>query len=154
MEFEKITAKISDSKFKYYKLILLLSHVAQTNSKLLTDASKSLNYPYINLSLVMAGKLVDIPAQKRCSQVVNLLPDIVKSYSKDVLFFDHIELLFLPELGIDCLRALQQMSRNKTIIVGWTGHYDGKKLTYASQEHPEYRRYDGLTDEDFTFVNV
>jgi len=97
---------------------------------------------------------MDIPAHRRRSQIVNLLPNLVRGYSEDVLFFDHIELLFLPDLGIDPLRALQQISRNKTIVVGWTGESGGKELTYAGQGHPEYKRYQGLTEEDCTIVTI
>jgi len=154
MDFEKLSNKIQETKGKYYKLILLLSPFAETNTKCLKEASKALNYPYINFSLVLAGKLMDIPAYRRRSQIVNLLPNLVRGYSEDVLFFDHIEILFLPDLGVDPFRALQQMSRNKTIVVGWTGEYDGKKMTYASQGHPEYKRYHGLTEEDFVFLTV
>lgn len=154
MDLEKLNNIIQQAKSKYYKLILLLSPFAETNTKFLKEAGETLNYPYINFSLVLAGKLMDIPAHRRRSQIVNLLPDLVRSYSEDVLFFDHIEILFLPELEVDPLRALQQMSRNKTIVAGWTGEFDGKKLTYAGQGHPEYKRYQGVTGEDFAFLNI
>lgn len=154
MEIEKLTNTIQAAKSKYYKLILLLSPFVETNTKYLQAASKTLSCPYINFSLVLAGKLMDIPAQRRRSQIVNLLPNLVRGYSEEVLFFDHIELLFLTELGVDPLRALQQMSRNKIIVAGWTGEFDAKKLTYASQGHPEYKQYQGLSEEECEIMQV
>ncbi len=154
MDLEKLTEKIQEAKVKYCRLLLVLGPFAQTNSKYLKEASKTLSYPYINFNLVLAGKLMDIPVQRRCSQLVSLLPNLLKSYPEEILLVDHIEILFLPELRIDPLRALQQISRNKTIVAGWTGFYEGNKLTYASLGHPEYKRYQGIVEEDFAFFNI
>ncbi|MDD3893618.1 MAG: BREX-3 system P-loop-containing protein BrxF [Syntrophomonadaceae bacterium] len=153
MDFEMLANKIKEAKGSYYRLLLVLNPFADTNTKFLKEGSKLLNQPYINFSLILAGKLMDIPIQRRRYQIVNLLPNLVRNYPEEVLFFDHIELLFLPELEVDPLRALQQISRNKTIVVGWTGVFEDNKLTYASQRHPEYKRYQGLVEEDFVFLN-
>lgn len=154
MDVKKINKKIHEVRGKYYKLILLLSPFPDSNTKALKEAGNTLKYPYINFSLVLAGKLMDIPANKRRSQVINFLPDIAKAHPEDVLLLDHIEILFLPELEVDPLRVLQQLSRNKTIVAAWTGEFDGKRLVYAGYGHPEYKQYRALTDEDFDFVSV
>lgn len=154
MDLEKIISRIQEAKSKYYKLVLLASPFAETNTKHLKAASERFNYPYVNFSLYLSNKLIDIPVNKRRSHIVNLLPNFVRDYAEDVLLLDNTELLFLPGLGVDPLRALQSISRNKTIVAAWTGEFDGKKLTYASQGHPEYKRYQGLTEEDCTIVTI
>lgn len=154
MELEKIISKIQAAKGKYYKLVLLAGPFAETNTKILKSLNERLNYPYVNFSLYLSAKLIDIPVNKRRSHIVNLLPNFSREFAEDVLLLDHPELLFLPGLGVDPLRALQSISRNKTIVAAWTGGFDGKKLTYASQGHPEYQRYQGLAEEDCTIVVI
>ena len=86
----------------------------------------------------------------------------VKRQASDVLLLDNLEILFDVRLKQDPLRLLQQLSRNKTIVVAWPGgvvdpheaydasarkeerratHDAGRYLTYAVPDHPEYRRY-------------
>ncbi len=154
MNLKAYNQKIKEAKGKYFRLVLVLSLFAETKTTFLKRASESLGYPYINLSLALAGKLVDIPARKRASQVLTLLNGIIRAYNEDVVFLDNIEILFLPELQVDPLKALQLLSRNKTVVVGWTGEFDGGRLTYANQGHPEFRRYQGLTEQDCTILHV
>lgn len=154
MNLQAHNQKIEEAKGKYFRLVLVLSPFADTKTKFLKQTSKSLGYPYINLSMALAGEMVDIPARKRASQILTLLNGIIRAHSEDVVFLDNIEILFLPELKVDPLKALQLISRNKTIVAGWTGEFDGGRLTYANQGHPEFRRYQGLTEQDCTILNV
>ncbi len=154
MQLQVQTQKIEAAKSKYYRLVLILSIFAETKTKFLQQTSTSLNYPYINLNLALAGILVDIPARKRAAQILTSLNGIIRTHNEDVVFLDQIELLFLPELQVDPLKALQTISRNKTIVAGWTGEFDGGRLTFASQGHPEFLSYQGLTEQDCTILQV
>lgn len=154
MDIEKLANKIQEAKSKYHKLILLLSPFADMNTKCLKEASQKLGHPYINFSLSLAGKLVDIPVGKRSSMIVNLLSDFARDCNGDVLFLDHVELLFLRDLEVDPLRALQSISRNKVVVAAWAGDYDGKKLVYAGPGQPEYKKYQDLKEEDCTIFRI
>jgi hypothetical protein len=61
-----------------------------------------------------------------------------------MLALNNIELLFEPSLQQEPLALLQELSRNKSLIVAWGGSYNEQTrvLTYAEPGHPEYRRYE------------
>ena len=71
-----------------------------------------------------------------------ILAQIINGYPEPVLTVDNIELLFEPSLQQEPLALLQELSRNKSLIVAWGGSYDEQRrvLTYAEPGHPEYRR--------------
>ncbi|MBF7084493.1 BREX-3 system P-loop-containing protein BrxF [Desulfallas sp. Bu1-1] len=106
MDLQQLMDIITGAKSKYYKLILVVSPFAETNTRHLKEASERFKYPYVNFSLVLSAKLIDIPVNKRRSHIINLLPGFTKAYVGDVILLDHIELLFLPDLGVDPVRAL------------------------------------------------
>ena len=57
---------------------------------------------------------------------------------------DKIEVLFQPELHVDVLARLRQLSRQRTLVVVWPGEWSSGTLTYASREHPEYSEERGV----------
>jgi hypothetical protein len=59
----------------------------------------------------------------------------------DVILLDNVEVIFDVSLKQDPLRLLQGLSRNKTVVVAWSGSIQGKHLVYGTPDHPEYRRY-------------
>ena len=58
-----------------------------------------------------------------------------------MVLLDNIEILFDVALKQDPLRLLQNLSRNKTVVVAWNGSASGGQITYATPDHPEYRKY-------------
>jgi len=110
MSLDALNTKIQDAHSKYYRLILVASLYEKAKTKLLKEAGQSFGYPYINLSLALSEQMVDIPVKKRSSQIITLLPKLIRDQAENVLFLDNIELLFLPELGIDPLKALQSVA--------------------------------------------
>ncbi|MCH7944758.1 MAG: BREX-3 system P-loop-containing protein BrxF [Armatimonadetes bacterium] len=54
---------------------------------------------------------------------------------------DNIEILFDVTLEQDPLRLLEGVSRNRTIVAAWNGTLENGYLSYATPDHPEYRRY-------------
>jgi len=124
---------------QYNRLVILVGPSGSGKSRLLRQLEEA---EYINLSQELAKALLPIPQGDRALYVNDLLSDIVSSRLKPVLALDNIELLFLPELQVNPLGIFEHLSRNKTLVVAWAGNYDGRQLTWAEPEHPEYRIYD------------
>lgn len=68
--------------------------------------------------------------------LLSLIPQTFKQTARDVLFE--------PSLQQEPLALLQELSRNKSLIVAWGGSYDeqNRLLIYAEPGHPEYRCYE------------
>ncbi len=109
------------------------------NSKPETDP-----IPYLNLNLHLSQRLLDLTAKERPLRIRRILAQIIDAHPEPILALDNIELLFEPSLHQNPLALLQELSRNKSLIVAWGGPYDKQRrlLTYAEPGHPEYRRYE------------
>lgn len=106
------------------------------------DTAAALNGHYINLSLELSQRLLDIPQRQWPHRTMELIDAVVASApSSELKVLHRIEILFDPQLQLDPLRSLQQISRRHCLLVAWPGTYDDRYLTYAEPAHPEYRRY-------------
>lgn len=139
MDITTIQKHIDVASNQYNRLVLLVGPPGSGKSRLLRQLE---NAEYINLSQELAKVLLPIPHGERALYINDALREIVSSRGKQLLVLDNIELLFLPELQLNPLGTFEGLSRNRTLVVAWTGNYDGKQLTWAEPGHPEYRVYD------------
>lgn len=129
---------------QYYRLLLITGPHRTGKTRLLKELSRQQNLPYLNLNLHLSQRLLDLTTKERPLRVRRILAQIIDSHPESVLAVDNIELLFEPSLQQEPLALLQELSRNKSLIVAWGGSYDEQRrvLTYAEPGHPEYRRYE------------
>jgi hypothetical protein len=97
----------------------------------------------VNLNLYLSEELLRLPVNRRGRKVGEFLNRLLFPMC-DIIIFENIELLFLPELQIDPIRLFEDISRNKILIIEWNGKYENRILTYARPGHPEYRIYHGI----------
>ena len=138
---------LPDIAHQYYRLALVAGTTGSGKTPLLKELCRQQDIPYLNVNLALSQRLLDLTSKERPLRVRRLLDDVIGEQPGDVIVLDNIELLFDPALHQDPLVCLQTLSRNKTLIVAWSGTYDdddGEKrvLTYAEPGHPEHRRYE------------
>lgn len=141
---EKILARIPDTAGLYNRLLLVVAPSGAGKTPALREVAESTGYPLINLNLELSRLLLDLTERQRCLQVPTLLDEIMEARPGEGAILDNIEILFDVGLKQDPLRCLQGLSRNRTVVVAWNGSCaagDGRQLTYAEPDHPEYRRY-------------
>lgn len=139
MDIISFKKHVADASNQYNRLVIIVGPPGSGKSRLLRQLEDT---EYINLSQELAKALLPKPQEDRALYVNESLWEIVASRSKLVLALDNIELLFLPELHTNPLGAFEGLSRNRTLVVAWTGSYDGRQLSWAEPGHPEYRVYD------------
>lgn len=132
--FEK---EIEELNRRYHKLLI----VCHGNSGALFDIMDSLEIPTINLNLELSKALLKVPSNRRSRRVGELVAEMIKECKSQRIYFNHIELLFHPVLQLDPVRLFMNLSRNKTLIIAWSGAYQNGILTYAESGHPEYKEY-------------
>ncbi len=139
IELEKLLPNIAQ---QYHRLALIVGPVGSGKTPLLQKLCHRHHIPYLNVNLALSQRLLDLTSKERPLRLRRLLAKVIDENSEDVLALDNIELLFDPALHQDPLALLQGLSRNKTLIVAWSGTYTDDTLTYAEPGHPEYHRYE------------
>ena len=137
---DQIIRIIEDASELYYRLILLVGPSGAGKTKTLLDVASKQGFQYLNVSLELSRRLLDLPAGQRPVAVRRLMEELLSGNAGPALC-DNIELLFDVSLKQDPLRLLQLLSRQRTIVASWTGSIAGGYLTYAALDHPEHRRY-------------
>ncbi len=138
---DQIMRKIDQAAELYYRLILVIAPSGAGKTTALQDVRGRTGAILINVNLEISRLMLEMTKRQRTLQLPRLLQDISLKSKGEVILFDNIEILFDIELQQDPLRLLQGLSRNKTVIASWSGSVANNFLTYATPEHPEYRRY-------------
>ncbi len=138
---EKVLRRIEQAAELYHRLIILAAPAGAGKTAALQDVHERTGAPLINVNLELSRRMLDLTERQRVLQLPRLLSEIVSTVQTDLILLDNIELLFDISLKQDPLRLLQGLSRNRTLVVAWSGSIDGAHLIYAKPDHPEYKRY-------------
>jgi hypothetical protein len=98
-------------------------------------------YRCVNVNLELSRCLLELTQRQRQLQASRLLQNIIRVSNDQVVLLDNLGLLFDVSLKLDPLRCLQDLARDHTIVAAWNGTVTAGHLTYATPDHPEYRRY-------------
>lgn len=129
------------STHRRYRLILLVGPPGPGEGSWLSEMARTLDCPLINVNLEVSKRLQEVPRSRHPRKVSRMMEQVVTGES-EVLFLDHLELLFDPSLALDPLYLLEHLSRNRILVARWNGTQDDDgKLIYAEPDHPEYREY-------------
>lgn len=93
--------------------------------------------PYLNMSLALARRLLDVSIAQRPFAAADLLPSLVGS-SGGAVALGRLGLLHAAELQLNVPRALERLARSTGVLAEWRGTVEGNRLTYARPGHAEY----------------
>ena len=128
---DQILKKLAQVSTLYNRLILLVGTSSSGKTETLLEIQSKTSSPIVNVNLELSRLLLDLTERQRSLQVSRILTDMLNKYDNDLILLDNMELLFDVTLKIDPLKLLQDLSRNKTIVVAWNGSVDNGKLLYA-----------------------
>jgi hypothetical protein len=138
---DRVIRRIGQATELYHRLVVLVAPAGAGKTAALQDVHERTAAPLVNVNLELSRRMLDLTERQRALQVPRLLAEIVGASAADVVLLDNVEVLFDVSLKQDPLRLLQGLSRNKTVVVAWSGSIDGEHMVYATPDHPEYRRY-------------
>ncbi|MEW5804280.1 MAG: BREX-3 system P-loop-containing protein BrxF [bacterium] len=147
---DKVMQKIDHALELYYRLIIMVAPAGAGKTVALQDIHSRLGAPLVNINLELSRRMLDLTERQRALLLPRLLQEIINAFQSEVILLDNIEVLFDVSLKQDPLRLLQGLSRSKTTVAAWNGTIDNEHITYATPDHPEYRRY---PLRDFLVVN-
>mgnify|MGYP001084206819 FL=1 len=147
---DRVIRRIGQAAELYYRLVMLVAPAGAGKTAALQDVHERTAAPLVNVNLELSRRMLDLTERQRALQMPRLLSEILRASAADVVLLDNVEVLFDLSLKQDPLRLLQGLSRNKTVVVAWSGSIDGEHMVYATPDHPEYKRY---PIRDFLVVN-
>ena len=125
----------------YHRLLIVVAPAGAGKTSALQEVHKRTGAPLLNINLDLSRQLLDLTGRQRAISLPRLLGEIIGGIEGEMVLLDNIEMLFDVSLMQDPLRLLQNLSRNKTLVVAWSGIIDKGHLVYATPDHPEYKRY-------------
>jgi ATP-dependent helicase/nuclease subunit A len=142
-ECESVSTKISQYLplvlEQYYRLIIVpVQNNYQIDFQRIADSN---NHRYINVNLALSKLLLELTQKQRSLKAERLLQGIIRNTNNEIIFLEHLEILFDTSLQLEPLRCLQKLARNCTIVAVWSGNIENNHLIYAEREHPEYKSY-------------
>jgi len=138
---EQLVEVLDRVKELYHRLILVVAPAGGGKTAVMRKLVSLTSMPLINVNLELSRRLLDLTERQRALETRRLLEKIMDEVEGDLVLLDNIEILFDIRLKQDPLRLLQGLSRNKTVVAAWNGLIVDGHLTYATPDHPEYRRY-------------
>ena len=138
---DRILRKVEQASTLYYRLLLVATPSGTGKTTALQDIRDRIGVPLLNVNLELSRQMLELTERQRALQLPHILREIVSNGDSETILLDNIEILFDIGLQQDPLRLLQGISRNKTLVVAWSGSVANGFLTYATAGHPEHRRY-------------
>ena len=123
----------------YHRLVLIVAPSGSGKTAALQVVATRTGAPLLNLNLELSRRMLDLTERQRALQLPRVLEEVV-GRDEPLVLLDNIEILFDVTLKQDPLRLLQGVSRNRTVVAAWNGTLESDYLSYATPEHPEYRR--------------
>lgn len=139
---DAIRGKLADLDALNTKLLVLVGSPGCDMSKVANELASQQEIKRVNVSLVLAQRLVEVCSSERGFYAPIFLRELVeKDRSVEAILLDHIELLFAPTLQINPLDLVRRLAHSKRVVAVWPGELRGDRLVYADMSHPEHRDY-------------
>ncbi len=137
MEFKSL---ISNAESSYYKLIVVVGKSGSGKTALLRRISEEFQLPLINLGLELSRRLLSLTIKQRKLKAAEIIEEIIEERGDLRLAVDNTEVIFNPDLKLNPLGLLKNLSRSRMLVWSWNGELDDDQLIYSYAGHPEYHR--------------
>ena len=93
--------------------------------------STELKWPVVNLGAEVSERLLSLTIRQRRLKAEEIVANAVDATGHRELCLDNTEVLFDPTLMLNPVNLLLNLSRNRTLVVAWNGHFVDGSLVYA-----------------------
>ena len=115
-----IMRKVSEAAGLPCRLVVVAAPYGTGKSHALDEVHVRTGAPLIDLDSVLSDRMRDLTEEQRQTQLPQLLGEVVSGVVGDLVLLDGAEILLRLKLK-NPLRLLQDLAREKTIVVAWPG---------------------------------
>lgn len=134
----RVLDAVKETSSSYFRLVLLVGGSGSGKTAALRNLAADQSWPVLNVNLLLSERLLDLTRAQRPRAVTRQMETLVAANPAPVIVLDNIEMLFDGALMLRPLDLLQSLARDQTLVVSWSGTWDGTALTYAAPGHPEW----------------
>lgn len=138
IDFNQLVQTARELNLASNKLLVIVGSKASGKTDILQKISTQLNWPTVNVGKEVSERLLHLTLRQRRLKARQVVADALDAMSHRELCLDNTELLFDPSLALNPVNLLQNLSRNRVLVVAWNGHLEAGSLVYAYAEHPEH----------------
>ena len=93
-----------------------------------------------NLGLLLGEKMFDAKIGNQAIKIETALELLVNDNDGNI-FFENTDVLFSPEYGLDVIKLLLQVGRNRKVYMIWPGAMTETRLTYSKPNRFDLKEY-------------
>lgn len=123
----------------YNPCCLLVHHDTATLEQVSGTIASANRWPLLSLDSTLSQPLLDAAGRRHGLEARELMIQKTQRYAPGPLLCVDIDVLFEPQLDLDPLALLKEMSRMAVLVVAWPGSIADGILTYAAPEHAHHR---------------
>jgi hypothetical protein len=127
-----------------HRLILLVEEDQYKLKQMLVEVSSKHEFPILNMNLLLSEELLNVPKDRRARKVGEIAEKIILQQDHEVICLCNIELLFEHSLQLNPNKLFEELSKRKTLIVGWNGKLKNSVLSFAESGHQDFRSYQDI----------
>lgn len=94
----------------------------------------------VNIGLLLGEKMFNAKTIGQTPSVTDVLEAIVAEKSGDLVLVN-TDILFSPVYGIDVIKLLLQLGRNRKFYLNWPGEASSTRLVYSELDRFDYKEY-------------
>lgn len=132
-----IQSAIFNSEYQSYRLIIVSIPKSFDFSFF---GNEIYNVEFINLSRILAYKMIGLSQKERVKKVESLI-ECITEQCDSMIFLKKIDILFEPSLDNDPMRLLKGIAKSKTVVAIWPGEITETSVVYSKPGKPDYKTY-------------
>lgn len=148
---EEIMKQWNKLKKKDERLLVLVGAPGSGKSQILRRLEVRNGWKYAEAKDLLPADVFSVPRKERADWAKEHMTESIVRLGGPVTIIDSIGLLFAPVYNMHPMDILREISLTHPLIAGWTGAFDGEKLTLEYNGRKDFHVYD-VSDKDHIFT--
>lgn len=126
---------------KENKILFIVGEPGSGKSELLRRMEFQSGWKYTEAKELLGNSVFEVNRAHRPDQAKQNLMESVAYLDAKVTIIDNVGILFAPIYNINPVEIMVHMSHDHPIVVGWSGHFDGSRLSLDYNGNENFAQY-------------